>query len=121
MTVDQILRIAIKSLKAAMPEAIYQGSLVKQTRAFDTSNSSARLIDSVVTPTEIIFDTFTAEEKLGSDILSTDVKLYIIANDVKAIDFYDIVRLSNKDYKIKQKIEAVIGSKTALFTIKAQI
>ena len=121
MTVDQILNLAIKSLKSKMPEAVYQGSLVKQTRAFDSSNSSARSIDEVVTPVEIVFDSFKSEELLGSNILSTDVKLIIVANNVKSIDFYSLIRVGLIDYTIKQKLETVIGATVALFTIVAKI
>lgn len=121
MKVDAILQLAIRSLKAKMPEAIFQGSLVKQTRAFDTSKSTARVIDSDITPVEIIFDSFKAEELVGSNILSTDVKLHVIANNVKSIDFYTSIKIDEKYYTIKQKTEAVIGSKIALFTIAAQL
>ena len=119
MTVDQILELSIASLKKAMPEAIYQGSLVKQTRAFDASSSVARLVDSDVTPVEIVFDSFTSEEINGTTIKATDVKLIIIANDVKVIDFYDVIRVKGIDYKISRKIDTVVGAKSALFTILA--
>ena len=119
MTVDQILELSISSLKKAMPEAIYQGSLVKQTRAFDASSSVARLIDSDVRQVEIVFDSFTSEEIIGTTIKSTDVKLHIVANDVKNIDFYDVVRLESVDYKISKLLETVVGAKRALFTIIA--
>jgi len=121
MTVDQMLNLAVKSLKSKMPEAIYQGSLVKQTRAFDASTSSARTIDAVVTPAEIVFDSFKSEELLGSNILSTDVKLMIIANNIKSIDFYSVVRVGSIDYTIKQKLETVVGATVALFTIVAKV
>ena len=121
MTVDQILNLAVKSIKAKMPEAIYQGSLVKQTNAFDAANSVARTIDEVVTPVEIVFDSFKSEELLGSNILSTNVKLIIIANEVKSIDFYSCVRIGLLNYTIKQLVESVVGSKVALFTIAAKI
>ncbi len=121
ITTDQILDIAIKSIKSTYPEAIYQGSLVKQTRAFDASTSKARLIDSDVTPVEIIFDNFKYQEIIGSNILATDVKLIIIANVVADIDFYQIVRVKGHDYTIKTKIDTVVGSQAALFTIVAQL
>ncbi len=119
MTVDQILNLSISSLKKAMPEAIYQGSLVKTTRAFDASSSVARVIESDVTPVEIVFDSFTSEEINGTTIKSTDVKLIVIANEVKSIDFYDAIRVEGVDYKITRKIDTVVGSKNALFTIVA--
>lgn len=119
MTVDQILELSIASLKKAMPEAIYQGSLVKKTRAFDASSSVARLVDADVTPVEIVFDSFTSEEINGTTIKSTDVKLIIIANEVKSIDFYDAIRVNGADYKISRKIDTVVGAKSALFTIIA--
>lgn len=121
MNVDQILDLAIKSIKSALPEAIYQGSLVKQTRAFDASQSKARLIDDEVTPVEIIFDNFKYQEIIGSNILATDVKLMIIADVVTNIDFYQVVRVKNHDYTIKTKLDTVVGSKAALFTIVAQL
>lgn len=119
MTVDQILDVAISSLKKAMPEAIYRGSLVKQTRAFDASSSTARVIDSEITSVEIVFDSFTSEEISGTTIKATDVKLIIIANDVKSIDFYNIVRVKGFDYLISRKVDTVVGSKNALFTVIA--
>lgn len=121
MNTDQILSTTVRSIKSAMPEAIYAGTLVKKETLFDSSSSVSRIIESVLTPVEIIFDSFKSEEILGSNILSTDVKLHVIANEVKDINFYTVVRVGNDDYTIKQKIEAVIGSKTALFTIVAQL
>jgi len=121
MTVDQILNIAIKSIKSAMPEALYKGSLVQQTRAFDASTSVATVTDSVLTDVEIVFDSFTSEEVIGSSIMSTDIKLHIIANVVKNIDFYQLVRVNGLDYRIKRKLDTVIGSNAALFTIVAEL
>ncbi len=121
MTTDQILSLAIKSLKSAMPEALYNGSMIKQTRVFDASKSIARIVEDTVTPIEIVFDSFKAEEIIGSNILSTDVKLHIIANNVKSIDFYNVIRVNGSDYSIKNKLETVIGAKIALFTIVAQL
>lgn len=121
MTVDQMLDLAINSIKSSMPEAIYKGSLVRQTRAFDASTSKARLIDSDITPVEVVFDNFKYQEIIGSNILATDVKLIIIANEIQSIDFFTLVRIENKDYTIKSKLETVIGSKVALFTIVAQL
>jgi hypothetical protein len=121
MNVDQILDVAIRSIKSALPEAIYQGSLVKQTRAFDASTSKARLIESEITPVEVIFDSFKYQEIIGSNILATDVKLMIIANAVFDIDFYTVVRVKGNDYTIKNKLDTVVGSTAALFTIVAQL
>jgi hypothetical protein len=121
MTVDQILELAVASLKKAMPEAIYQGSLVKKTRAFDASSSVARLVDTDVTPVEIVFDSLSSEEINGTTIKTSDLKLIIIANAVKTIDFYDAVRVNGNDYKISKKIETIVGSKNALFTIIASV
>ena len=55
------------------------------------------------------------------NILATDVKLIIIANVVADIDFYQIVRVKGHDYTIKTKIDTVVGSQAALFTIVAQL
>ena len=121
MNVDKILSLAVKSIKSAMPEALYKGSIVRQTRAFNSSNSTAYLVDSEVTDVEVIFDSFTSEEVIGSSIMSTDVKLHIIANEVKDIGFYQVVRVKGADYKIKRKIDTVIGSNAALFTIVAEL
>ncbi len=121
MTIDQILNIAVKSIKSAMPEALYKGSLVQQTRAFNASTSVNALVDSVITDVEVVFDNFTSEEVIGSTIMTTDVKLHIIANEVFNIDFYQIVRVRGADYKIKRKLEVVVGSKAALFTIVAEL
>ena len=120
MTVDQILELSISSLKKAMPEAIYRGSLVKQTRAFDASTSVNEIVDSVVTPVEVVFDKFTYEELSGGTIKSTQVKLIIIASDVKDIDFYDLVRVLDADYRIINKVDVLIGSNAVLFTIIAE-
>lgn len=119
MNVDSILAVSISALRRAMPEAIYQGSLVKQTRAFDSSSGSARIVKTDETPVEIVFDSFTSEEVNGTTIKATDVKIIIIANDVKSIDFYDLVRVNKTDYKIKRKVDTVIGSSSALFSIVA--
>lgn len=121
MNVDQILAIAVKSIKSAMPEALYKGSLVKQTRAFNSSNSTTSVIDTVLTDVEIIFDGFTSEELVSSSVKNTDVKLHIIANNVSNIDFYDIIRANGFDYRIGKKLDIVVGSKTALFTIVASL
>lgn len=121
MTVDQMLNLAITSLKKAMPEAIFQGSLVSSTRAFDASISANRIIENEVVPAEIVFDSFTSEEIAGTNILSTDVKLIIIADKIKSIEFYNSVRIGVLDYKIKRKIETVVGSNKALFTIVAEL
>jgi hypothetical protein len=121
MTVDQILELSVASLKKAMPEAIYQGSLIKLTRAFDASSSVSRVIESEERPVEIVFDSFTSEEISGTSIKATDVKLIVIANDVKSIDFYDVIRIKGLEYKINRKIDTVVGAKNALFTIVASI
>jgi len=118
---DRILQLAVSTIKSAIPEAIYQGSLVRQTRAFDASQSINRVIESDVTPVEVIFDNFKYQEIIGSNILANDVKLIIIADKVFDIDFYQVVRVKGNDYTIKTKIDTVIGSKATLFTIVAQL
>ena len=120
MNVDQILNIAVSSLRATMPEALYKGSLIKRTRAFDASTGTNDVSDEVVTPVEVVFDKFTTEELSGSVIKSTQVKLIIIANDVKDIDFYDVVNVLSSDYRIINKIDILVGSNAVLFTIIAE-
>lgn len=120
MNTDKILSIAVRSIKKAMPEAIYKGLLINQTQAFDASTSENVVTQLKSTPVEIIFDSFKAEEILGTTIKATDVKLHIIANEVKSIDFYTLVRVKERDYRIKRTIETVIGAKAALFTIVAE-
>lgn len=121
MNVDKLLDIAIKSIRKAMPEAIYEGLLINRKQAFDASTNCNREVDSDVTTAEIIFDSFKAEEILGTTVKSTDVKLHIIADKIKSIDFYTLVRVKGRDYRIKRTIETVIGSKAALFTIVAEL
>lgn len=120
MNVDSILAIAVSSLKASMPEALYQGSLIKRTRAFDASTGTNDVSDEVVTPVEVVFDKFTTEELSGSVIKSTSVKLIIIANDVKNIDFYDVLTVLDSEYRIISKLDVLIGSNAVLFTIIAE-
>lgn len=120
MNVDHIVHLAVSSLRAAMPEALYQGSLIKKTRAFDASTCTNEEVDEVVTPVEVVFDKFTFEELSGGTIKSTQVKLIIIADDVKDVDFYDLVHVLDADYRIINKVDVLIGSNAVLFTIIAE-
>jgi len=119
MKTDQILDIAVKSIKSAMPEAIFQGSLVKNTRAFNPSTNSVTLTPTTI-DVEVIFDTFTSNEALGSSIKVTDLKLHIIANELTTLDFYSLVNARGGQFKIKQVIDSVVGTKSAIFTIIAE-
>lgn len=121
MNVDSILRTAISAVKSAMPEAIYQGSLVKKTRAFNPSDSTTIEMDSVIKPAEIIFDTLTSEEIVGTTIKQSSIKMHIVADQIADIDFYQYVRVNSKDYKIARLIQSIVGSKTAVFTIIGEL
>jgi len=120
MNVDQIIALTVSSLRAAMPEALYKGSLIKRTRAFNTYTSTNDLEDEVVTPVEVVFDKFTTQELSGSVIKSTMVKLIIIAEVIKDIDFYDVLNVLDFDYRIINKIDSLVGSKAVVFTIIAE-
>lgn len=121
MNIDLILDTAVKAIKSSAPDAIYQGSLIKETRAFNPSTRTNEVTVSAEVAVEIIFDAVTTEDVSGSNISDTIVKLYIIANEVDDINFYDIVRIKNRDYRISRKVENLVGSKVALFTILASI
>ena len=121
MNIDKILALVVRTIKTSVPDAIYKGSLIKKTRAFDPSSSTMIEGIEVVTPAEIIFDVITAEEVIGTTIKYTDVKLHIIANDIKTIDFYQLVKVDSKEYKIKKLLTNVVGSKAALFTVIAEL
>lgn len=120
MNVDQILDLAVKSIRASMPEALYKGSLIRRTRAFDASSGTNDVVDEITSDVEIVFDKFTTEELSGSVIKSTSLKLIIIATDIKSIDFYTTVRVLDSDYRIVSKIDVLVGSNAALFTIIAE-
>lgn len=121
MNVDKILALVVRTIKTSLPDAIYQGSLVKKTRAFDPSSSSVIEGEDVVTPAEIIFDVITAEETVGTTIKHTDVKLHIIANKIQSIDFDQFIKVDSKEYRIKKLVTSVVGTKVALFTIIGEL
>ena len=120
MNLDSILNTAISRLKASFPEAVYKGSLIKKTRAFDASTNTTTEVIAQEMPAEFIFDGFKLDEISSSSILATDVKIHVIANEVKSIDFYDAVVIGDDTYQIIQKTDTVVGAKAALFTIVAR-
>lgn len=121
MNIDQILAQAVQAIKSSMPEALYAGQLIKQTRVFNPSTNINDISDTLITDVEIVFEALTTKDVSGSVIKMTDVKMHIIANSVKEIDFYDLIRVKGIDHKISMKLETVVGATMALFTIVASV
>lgn len=116
MTLDEILDLAVNTLKSNFPESIYSGFLVKDNKIFDPSTNSTT---SNVTQqsVEIILDNLTQDEIQASGIVASDLKMYIIANDIQNINFYDFILYKDSKYRIFKVIESVVGSKSAVWTI----
>lgn len=122
MNIDVILNKIIRTLRVTRPETLFLGQLIKENRVFNPATlenvSDGRPI---VKDVEIIFDSITTEDVGSSVIKDTAVKLIIIASAVKDIDFYDLIRINANDYTISKKIDIVVGSDVALFTVIANI
>lgn len=117
MNIDSILKLAVRTLKAAFPSAIYNGSISVVTKKF---NPNTLVNEEVVTSSqnvEIITDTLTNEEIQASNLLATDLKVYIIGDKINDISFYSFVNFDGEVYKIKKIIDQRVGVKSALWTI----
>lgn len=117
MTLDEILTLTVRNIKQSMPEAIYQGSLVKLVRSFDPRRSEYVSAVEQTTPAEIIFDNIEEDIRSGSTITATTVKLIIIADNIKDIDFYDYIQIGDSRYQMTKKIDINVGEHKALYTI----
>jgi hypothetical protein len=117
MTLDEILTLTVRNIKQSMPEAIYQGSLVKLVRSFDPRRSEYVSTVEQTTPAEIIFDNIEEDIRSGSTITATTVKLIIIADNIKDIDFYDYIQIGDSRYQMTKKIDINVGEHKALYTI----
>lgn len=120
MKVDEILNMTIKAIEANMPEALFDGLLVNLARVFDPRKSEYTSTTEQTTPAKFIFDSIEEDIRSGSTFKATTVKLIIIANNIKTIDFYDYIQIGLDKYQIKQKISTNVGETTALFTIYAE-
>lgn len=120
MKVDEILNMTIKAIEANMPEALFDGLLVNLARVFDPRKSEYTSTTEQTTPAKFIFDSIEEDIRSGSTFKATTVKLIIIANNIKTIDFYDYIQIGLDKYQIRQKISANVGKTTALFTIYAE-
>lgn len=121
MNIDHILNLVISKLRQKFPDALYKGSLVKKTRAFNPSTNNVESTGpDVPVEIEVIFDTFTDDEISSSGIRATDVKLYVIGGPIENIDFYDAVTIFDKSYSIAKVITSYVGSTAAVFTIAAR-
>lgn len=120
MNVDFILNLTIKAIEANMPEALFDGLLVNLARVFDPRKSEYTSTTEQTTPAKFIFDSIEEDIRSGSTFKATTVKLIIIANNIKTIDFYDYIQIGLDKYQIRQKINTNVGETTALFTIYAE-
>lgn len=121
MTLDKIVQLVVKSLKTAFPAAIAQGFIVHETSAVNPATNRVEVTSSHRTSVEMIFDTFKTEEVNGTTILQTDVKLYIIADRVKSLDWYSRIETTDgRVLRLVSVVEAHVGYGTALFTVVAR-
>lgn len=120
MKVDDVLNLTIKAIEANMPEALFDGLLVNLARVFDPRKSEYISTTEQTTPARFIFDSIEEDIRSGSTFKATTVKLIIIANNIKTIDFYDYIQIGLDKYQIRQKISTNVGETTALFTIYAE-
>lgn len=117
MNLDSILKLAVRTLKASFPEAIYNGSISVVTTKY---NPNTLMNEEVVTQSqnvEIITDTLTSEEIQASNLLASDLKVYVIGDKISNISFYSFIVFNGESYKIKKIIDQRVGSKSALWTI----
>lgn len=117
MNTDSILKLAVNTLKSTFPSAIYQGTISVVESQYNPVTLMNEDVATTSNPIEIIMDTLTSEEIQASNLLSTDLKLYVIGDKVDNIDFYSFIFFNNEKYKIKKLINQLVGSKTALWTI----
>lgn len=120
MKVDDVLNLTIKAIEANMPEALFDGLLVNLARVFDPRKSEYTSTTEQTTPAKFVFDSIEEDIRSGSTFKATTVKLIIIANNIKTIDFYDYIQIGLDKYQIRQKISTNVGETTALFTIYAE-
>lgn len=119
ISIDWVLNLAITTIKQQLPESIYSGFLVNKGRVFNAEQNET--VDNITnSPVEIILDKLTHEEIQASGLLSTDLKFYIIGDKLYDVSFYQHVLYNGREYKIKQLVESLVGSKTALWTIVCQ-
>ena len=117
MNIDSILNVAVRSIKSALPSAIYSGKILNIETVYNTITLNNDEISTSERDVEIISDTLTSEEIQASNLLSTDLKLYVIGDKLSDISFYEYIIFNNEKYKIKKKIDQLVGTKTALWTI----
>lgn len=120
ITTQRILDTVVSKLKKTFPEAIFDAKLQVDNRQFDPATNTTTLLSNPKVNVEVIFDNLTQNEIQASELLLSDLKLYVIGDKTINIDYYEFIVICSDRYRIFKKLEHQVGDKTALWTIVAR-
>lgn len=120
ITTQWLLDTLVSKLKKTFPEAIFDAELQVENRQFNPATNTTTILSHPKVNVEVIFDNLTQDEIQASELLVSDLKLYIVGDKTIDIDYYEFVVICNDRYRIFKKLENQVGDKTALWTIVAR-